>query len=79
MSEKKVSILAIAVKDRLQAAPQVNALLSRYGDQIVARIGIPKNGLNLISVIIETTEDEIDSITGKLKTIDNVQVKTLTV
>ena len=79
MSEKKVSILAIAVKDRLQAAPQVNALLSRYGDQIVARIGIPKNGLNLISVIIETTEEEIDSVTAKLKTIDNVQVKTLTV
>ena len=81
MPDKKLSIIAIVVSDRLNASMHVNTLLSRYGDKIVARMGIPHNAkdVSLISVIMETNENDLNSIKTQLKTIPNVQIKTLTV
>ena len=40
MSEKRLAVLSIIVEDRGKS-PQINTLLSEYGDYIVGRMGIP--------------------------------------
>lgn len=81
MTDKKLGILAIAVQKRAETAPNVNALLSQYGEKIIARMGVPhhERNLNIVSVVIESDEQDILSLIDKLSALKNVQVKSLTV
>ncbi|AEH44376.1 putative transcriptional regulator, CopG family [Thermodesulfatator indicus DSM 15286] len=79
--EKRIGVVAILVKDRKSASQKVNEILSEYGDLIIGRIGLPykERGINIISVIVEATTDEIGAFTGKLGAIPAVEVKSLLV
>ncbi len=74
---KRLGFVGIIVEDRERAAPAVNAVLSRHGDLIVARTGLPypKRGVNIITLIVDATTDELGQLTGRLGEIPGVQVK----
>jgi putative iron-only hydrogenase system regulator len=74
--ERRIGVVGIVVEDRNKAA-QINTILSDYGDIIVGRMGIPhrERNLNVISLIVEGTNDKIGAMTGKLGNIKGVQVK----
>lgn len=76
--EKQIGVVVIIVKQRVQAAPQVNDILTRFGSIIVGRMGFPyeKRGLNIITLIVDGTTDQIGSLTGKLGQLKSVTVKT---
>lgn len=76
--EKQLGVVVIIVRHRDEAAPKVNAILTRHGDIIVARMGFPyeKRGVNIIALIVDGTTDEIGALTGKLGMFKNVTVKT---
>ena len=79
--EKRICIISMIISNRPETAPKVNDLLSLYGDSIVGRFGIPfkEKGYNVVSIVLETNNDEIGALTGKLGQIKGVSVKSITV
>lgn len=76
--EKRIGIINIVIYD-IAAAKEVNTLLSSYSDYILSRNGLPlrDKGVNIINIIIETSPNEINSLTGKLGRLQDVEVKCL--
>lgn len=76
----RICTITIIVMDREQAS-KINQLLSEFGDKIIGRLGIPykEKDISIISVIIESTSDDIGRITGKLGQMQGIKVKSLTV
>lgn len=76
--EEKVAIIGIFIQD-VTAAAQVNELLHEYADCIIGRIGVPyrEKSLNIISVIVDATSDQISTLSGKLGRIKGISVKAM--
>jgi len=76
--DKHLGVIVIIIRERDEAAPKVNALLTRHAEIIVARMGFPyeKRGVNIITLIVDGTTDEIGALTGKLGMFQSVTVKT---
>ena len=72
--ERRIGTVLIYVENR-EAAPQVNAVLSRHAGIIICRQGFPREHYSIISVIFEGTTDEIGSLTGQLGRIEDIEVK----
>ena len=72
--ERRIGSVLIYVENR-EAAPQVNAVLSRHAGIIICRQGFPRESYSIISVIFEGTTDEIGSLTGQLGRIEGIEVK----
>jgi putative iron-only hydrogenase system regulator len=75
--EGRIGVIGIIITDRKTQAPAVNEILSKYGDIIVGRMGIPYHPkeLNIISLIIHGSTDDVGAMTGKLGSIPGVKVK----
>ena len=76
--EKRIGVIAIIITDR-QNITQFNELLSLYGEIIIGRMGIPlrDKGINVISLIVEGSNDAIGALCGKLGKLSGVQVKSV--
>jgi len=76
--EKHLGAVVVIVKKREEAAPKVNEVFTQFGDIIVARMGFPyeKRDVNVITLIVDGTNDEIGALTGKLGMFKDVTVKT---
>jgi putative iron-only hydrogenase system regulator len=76
--EKHLGAVVVIVKKREEAAPRVNDIFTQFGNIIVARMGFPyeKRGVNVITLIVDGTTDEIGALTGKLGMFKSVTVKT---
>ncbi len=74
----KIAVIAILIED-VSVSDKVNSLLHQYGDKIVGRMGIPyrEKGVNIISVVMDASMDEINSLSGGLGRIPNVRAKVL--
>ena len=77
MEEHAVGVVAIIVKGRAEIAPKVNGLLTEFGDIIIGRMGLPyhERNLNIITLIVDATTDQIGSLAGKLGMVPGVTVK----
>ncbi len=76
VDNKRIGVVGIVIEDR-SVAPEVNEILSQYGEIIVGRMGIPyhEKGVSVISLIVDGTTDTIGALTGKLGALKNVNVK----
>ncbi len=74
---KRLGFVGIIIEDRLTAAPKVNNILSAYGEDIVARVGLPyrERKCSVITLTVDMTSDEIGALTGKLGAIEGVTVR----
>jgi putative iron-only hydrogenase system regulator len=81
MEEKsrRIGVVSIIIHNRKEAAMSVNEIITRYGDCIIGRMGIPyePKGINIIALIIHGTTDDIGALTGKLGSIPEVDVKSV--
>ncbi|NJB68160.1 putative iron-only hydrogenase system regulator [Desulfobaculum xiamenense] len=79
--EKRIGVIGIFIQNRCAAAAAVNDILSEYADIIVGRMGLPykERGVNVISLIIEASTDQVGAMTGRLGQLDNVKVKSMLV
>jgi putative iron-only hydrogenase system regulator len=77
MEQRAVGVVAIIVKKRAARAPEVNEVLTAFGDIILGRMGLPHAAreLNIITLIVDATTDQIGALTGKLGMIPEVTVK----
>lgn len=74
---KRIGVVSIIITDRSSQAPKVNAILSEHGDAVIGRMGLPypPKKIQVISLIVHGTTDEIGALTGKLGSLKGVQVK----
>jgi putative iron-only hydrogenase system regulator len=72
-----VGVITLIIKNRKAAASEVNDEISRAGSIVVARMGMPyrERNINIITLIVDATNDQIGSLTGRLGQIDGVTVK----
>lgn len=79
MSEKRLAVLSVLVCDRT-VSPQVNALLSQFGEYAVGRMGIPyrERDVNVLCVVLDAPVEALNTLTGKLGMLKGVTAKLLT-
>ena len=74
--ERRLGVVGIVIEDRKKSAPQVNQVLSEYGEIIAGRMGLPygRRNISVIALIVDGTTDELGSLAGKLGMLNGVQV-----
>lgn len=77
--DKRLGFVGLIVEDRERNAATVNALLSEFGDLILARTGVPcpKRNCSAITLVIEATTDQLGALTGRMGRLDGVSVKSM--
>jgi len=75
--EKRIGFVGIIVENRKESAPQVNAILTEFGEIIVARTGIPYHDrhCSVITLVVDATTDAVGQLTGRLGQLQGVTVK----
>jgi putative iron-only hydrogenase system regulator len=74
---KRIGTITIIITNRNAQASQVNAILGDHGDVIIGRMGLPYSpkGLHIIALIVHASNDEIGALTGRLGSLEGVEVK----
>jgi putative iron-only hydrogenase system regulator len=76
--EKRLGIIAIIVtgKDGIE---EINQLISRFSDFIIARQGIPmpEKNISFITLVINGEMNRINTLTGQLGRLPGVEVRTI--
>lgn len=74
----RVAVIAIIVENEA-AVENVNAILHEYKDCIIGRMGIPyrAKGINVISIAVDASQDDINSMAGKIGKLEGVSAKTV--
>ncbi|MBQ5399374.1 MAG: iron-only hydrogenase system regulator [Ruminococcus sp.] len=75
--ETRVAVISIILENSSSIA-EVNKLISDCSDYVVGRMGIPykKRGISIISVVIDSPQDVISTLSGKLGKLEGVSAKT---
>lgn len=76
--DTRVALIGIVVEDKAAVA-KLNDILSKYGDYIVGRMGIPhrERNISIISVVVDAPQNVIAALSGKLGAIDGATSKTI--
>ena len=74
--DRRIGFVGIILEKR-EGAEEVNRVLSEHADLILARVGLPRRekGLSVITLVVESTTDELGALTGSLGKIAGVSVK----
>ncbi len=77
--EKRLGTVSIMVERHVAPVEDVNELLSEFGDEIIGRFGLPypQRGVNIITLITDTSMERTSALTGKLGKLPGVQVRSL--
>lgn len=75
--EVRLGFVGIIIEDRDRSAAEVNDILSRFGEIILARTGLPRArpDVSVITLVVEATTDQVGKLTGTLGQIPGVTVK----
>ncbi len=73
----RLGVIGIVIENNKNQALEVQEILSRYGDIIKGRMGMPdkKHNIGIISLIVEATNEQISALTGTLGKLSDVKVK----
>jgi len=76
--EKQLGVIVIIIRKREANAPLVNEILTKFGAIIVGRFGFPyeKREVNIVSLVVDGSNDQIGALTGKLGQLKEVTVRT---
>lgn len=76
--EKRVALIGIVVENP-ESVERLNAILHRYAEYIIGRMGIPykERGISIISVAIDAPADKINALSGAVGRIDGISSKTI--
>lgn len=69
----RIAIIAIFVEDK-NYVHRVNDILHQYGKYVLGRMGLPnvEDGLNIITLVVKASQEEISALSGKLGSLDGV-------
>lgn len=71
-----LGVVAIAVDNRERSVPAVQEILTKYGESIIGRMGVPHRpaGLHVISVVMQGEPDSLTRLHNELAELKGVQV-----
>ena len=74
--ETRVATLG-SIVDQSADTEALNAILHDFRDYIVGRMGIPyrQKNMNIICLVVDAPQDEINSLTGKIGSLDGIAAK----
>lgn len=76
--EKRIGAIIILVKEK-ENVQKLNAILTNHASVIIGRQGLPvrDRGVNVISLVVEGTNDEISTLSGQLGRLEGITSKTV--
>ena len=76
--ESRIALVGIVVSNH-DSVPELNALLSQYGEYIVGRMGIPyrEKKVSIISIAMDAPNDVISALSGKIRMLKGISTKTI--
>jgi putative iron-only hydrogenase system regulator len=76
--DKRIGAIIILVKEK-DNIQQLNIILSKYASIILGRQGIPirDRNINVISLVVEGTNDEVSTLSGQLGRLKGITTKAL--
>ena len=76
---KRIATMSIFVENK-HSIESINKILMDFSGIIISRMGIPhrETGISVIVLILETNNDKIGSLSGKIGNLNGVSVKTAT-
>ena len=74
--ERRIGAAVMLIKDR-SAISKLNQIVSEHADIVIGRQGIPLHNkeMNVITLVLDGSTDEIGSLTGQLGRLNGVQIK----
>ncbi len=74
---KRLGFVGIIIDDREKCSGIVNDILSEHAGLILARTGLPnaKGNTSVITLVIDSSTDELGVLTGKLGKVRGISVK----
>ena len=75
--ETRIAVMAVVVECS-QSVEALNALLHRYGQYIIGRMGLPyrQYNLSILSIVMHAPQDIISTVSGQIGKLEGVSVKT---
>lgn len=76
--ETRIALIGIVLNSH-ESVEELNRLLSKYGQYIIGRMGIPyrEKNLSIISIAMDAPADIISALSGKLGMLPGVSTKTI--
>ena len=76
--ENRIALIGIVV-EKFEQVEKLNALLHKYSDYIIGRMGIPhkSRGISVISVAMDAPADKISALSGSIGMLDGINSKTI--
>jgi len=76
--EKRIGAAIIIIEDE-EPVTSLNKILSEHSHMIIGRQGIPlrDRNLNIISLVLEGTTDELGSLTGRIGRLKGIRIKSV--
>lgn len=76
--KKRVALIGIVVEN-YDSVESLNAILHDFSDVIIGRFGLPykERNISIMSIAVDATNDEINTLSGKIGTLDGVSSKTV--
>lgn len=77
--EKRLGCVSVILDRQAASVSEVNELISQFGDSVIGRLGLPypSHGVNIITLITDSSVERLSALTGKLGKLPGVQVKSL--
>ncbi len=72
---KRIGVVGIVVKGGRSVVAEMQKALSDFADIIVGRMGVPREGVNTIALIVEGAQERICALTGRLGQFGDLSVK----
>lgn len=72
---KRIGVVGIVLKGDKQVAVEMQRVLSDFSDVIVGRMGVPRDGVNSIALIVEGEVERINALAGRLGKFPTLSVK----
>ena len=76
--EKRIGSALILIRDNSEVS-RLNEILTRHAHLIIGRQGIPlrDKNINLISIVLEGSTDEIGALTGQVGRLKGIEIKSV--
>ena len=76
--DTRVAIIGIIVEN-MDSVKALNEILHEYGEHIIGRLGIPypKKQVNVITVVVDASQDVINALSGKIGRLNGITAKTI--
>ncbi|MGE5493811.1 MAG: TM1266 family iron-only hydrogenase system putative regulator [Burkholderiales bacterium] len=75
---KRIAVISAILENPEQSQVELNALVASFKGIVKGRMGLPmpEHGISVITIVLAGELDEINSLTGRIGALKDVQVKT---